>query len=71
MAAPHVSAAAALVLSSGVLRKRLEHRPSPRQLGDWLACTARAPFDPASASYYGAGLLDLAAALDPRSCPQI
>jgi len=71
MAAPHVSAAAALVLSSGVLRKRLGKRPTPSQLGGWLACTARAPFDPTAASYYGAGLLDLAAALDPRSCPAL
>jgi serine protease len=71
MAAPHVSAAAALVLSSGVLRKRLGHTPSPRQLGSWLTCTARPPFDESAASFYGAGLLDLAAALDRRSCPEL
>jgi serine protease len=68
MAAPHVSAAAALVLSSGVLRERLGREPKPKQLGEWLACTARAPFDPTTASAYGAGLLDLAAALDADSC---
>ena len=71
MAAPHVSAAAGLVLSSGLLRKRLGHTPSPRQLGAWLACTARDPYDEAAASLYGAGLLDLGAALDRRSCPEL
>lgn len=70
MAAPHVSAAAALVLSSGVLADKLGRRPRPADLTRWLGCTARAPFDPTKASLYGAGLLDLAAAVDPASpCP--
>ncbi len=69
MSAAHVSAAAALVLASGVLRKRLGHRPGPGALERWLECTARAPYDATRASLYGAGLLDLGAALNPDSCP--
>ncbi len=69
MAAAHVSAAAALVLASGVLRKHLGHKPGPNALERWLECTARAPYDATGASLYGAGLLDLGAALDPDSCP--
>jgi serine protease len=66
MSAPHVSAAAGLVLASGVL----DRRPTPGQLGARLKCTARPVADPASAALYGAGLLDLAAAVDPASsCP--
>ncbi len=71
MAAPHVSAAAALVLSSRLLKQRIGHRPTPRQMGIWLSCTARPAFDPSAASLYGAGLLDLGAALDRRSCPEL
>lgn len=68
MAAPHVSAAGALVISSRVLRHKLGHKPNPSEIETWLGCSARAPFDPASAGLYGAGLLDLGAALD-RSTP--
>ncbi len=70
MSTPHVSAAAALVLSSKVLKRKLGRRPTPPELERWLECTARPVADPATASMYGAGLLDLAAALDPASsCP--
>ncbi len=72
MAAPHVSAAAALVLSSGVLRRKLGRNPEANELGQWLRCTARPPFDPATGSMYGAGILDLASALRRRSsCPEL
>lgn len=72
MAAPHVSAAAALVLGSGVLRRQLGHNPEPAELEQWLQCTARPPTDPATAELYGAGTLDLAAALRRRSsCPEL
>lgn len=72
MAAPHVSAAAALVISSGVLRRQLGRNPAPAELGQWLQCTARPPTDPATAELYGAGTLDLAAALRRRSsCPEL
>jgi serine protease len=70
MSTPHVSAAAALVLSSRVLARKVGGRPTPNQLERWLECTARSPFDESAKSLYGAGLLDLAAALDPASsCP--
>ena len=67
MSTPHVSAAAGLVLSSKVLQRKLGRRPGPGKLERWLECTARPVSDPARADLYGAGLLDLAAALDPRS----
>lgn len=63
MAAPHVSAAAALVVATKVLGRR----PEPEEVERRLQCTARPPFDPAHADLYGAGLLDLAAALDPSA----
>jgi serine protease len=66
MAAPHVSATAALVISSGVLGRR----PSPGELERWLGCSARPVFDETKAGSYGDGLLDTAAALDPGTpCP--
>lgn len=72
MAAPHVSAAAALVLSSRVLARKLGRRPGPGKVEKWLRCTARPVADPSKAHLYGAGLLDLAAALDRgSSCPAL
>jgi len=67
MSAPHVSAAAALVISSRVLKRRLGRKPRRTEVEEWLRCTARPVHDPAQADAYGAGLLDLAAALDRRS----
>lgn len=67
MAAAHVSAAAALVHASGILRRKLGERPGPRQVERWIECTARPVFDQGEAGRYGAGLLDLAAAVDPSS----
>jgi serine protease len=58
MAAPHVSAAAALVIASGVLGRH----PSPAAIEARLKATAR-PLG--SVTNYGAGLLDAAAATDP------
>ena len=61
MAAPHVSATAALVIASGVLGRH----PTPQAVEDRLKATAvdvgPAGFDDA----YGAGRLDAAAATDP------
>ena len=65
MATPHVSAAAALIIGSRVIGRN----PGPVAVARRLRCTARPAFDPATASQYGAGLLNLAAALDPKvSC---
>jgi serine protease len=58
MAAPHVSATAALVIASGVLGRR----PSPAQITARLRATARKLGTPADAALYGAGLLNAAAA---------
>jgi serine protease len=59
MAAPHVSAIAALVLATG----RLGPNPTPRMVEDHIKATARdageAGFDP----FYGYGIVDAAAAL--------
>ncbi len=72
MSAPHVSATAGLVLASGVLSRKLGQRPTPGELERWLKCTARPVADPSAAGLYGAGLLDLAAAVDPASsCPKL
>ena len=67
MAAPHVSATAALVISSRVARRELGHRPSPAELLDWISSRARTEVDGAALekTFYGAGLLDTAAALTP------
>jgi serine protease len=62
MAAPHVSAAAALVIAT----RRLGSRPSPRAVETRLEDTAR---DLGPAGYdtrYGHGLIDAAAAIDPE-----
>jgi serine protease len=58
MAAPHVSAAAALVIASGVLGPH----PAPDVVAARLEATAR-PLGPALS--YGAGLVDAGAATDP------
>jgi serine protease len=60
MAAPHVSAAAALVIASGVIGRH----PTPAAIERRLRETAR-PLGPAS--HYGAGLLDAAAATAPTA----
>ncbi len=63
MAAPEVSAAAALVIASRVLGRH----PSPAQITERLKSTARklGVFD--EAHYFGAGLLDAAAATAPKT----
>lgn len=72
MSTPHVSAAAALVLASRVLKRKVGGHPTPEQLEAWLECTARPVADPSAKALYGAGLLDLAAAVDPASnCPTL
>jgi serine protease len=58
MAAPHVSATAALVIASGVLGPH----PAPSAIEARLKATAR-PLGPATS--YGAGLVDAAAATAP------
>lgn len=62
MAAPHVSATAALVIASKVLGAR----PSPARLEAHLKRTARDLGAPGYDTRYGAGLLDAAAATAPR-----
>jgi serine protease len=61
MAAPHVSATAALVIASGVLGRH----PSPAQVTARLRATARRLGAPSDQALYGAGLLDAAAATAP------
>ena len=61
MAAPHVSATAALVIASGAAGPD----PTPRQVKDRLIATARDLGLPGPDNRYGAGLLDAAAATDP------
>jgi serine protease len=61
MAAPHVSAAVALVIASRVLGSH----PEPRLVEARLEATAVDGGDPGFDSYYGAGRLDAAAATDP------
>jgi serine protease len=61
MAAPHVSAAAALVIASG----RAGRRPSPKAVEDRLKATAVDLGRPGVDEFYGAGRLDAAAATDP------
>ena len=59
MAAPHATAAVALLLGSGVLGAH----PTPAAIQDRLRRTASGLGPGAKARYYGAGLLDAAAAL--------
>lgn len=61
MATPHVAAAAALVIASGVLGRR----PSPAQITARLQATARPMGGGGDERLYGAGLLDAAAATAP------
>ena len=61
MAAPHVSATAALVIASGVIGPR----PSAKALTQRLMETARDLGSPGRDSRYGAGLVDAARATDP------
>ena len=63
MAAPHVSATAALVLASGMLGSD----PSPDALERRLAQTTRDLGRPGYDTRYGWGLLDAAAATAPVS----
>jgi serine protease len=58
MAAPHVSAAAALAIASGLLGER----PSPGTIASWLERTARDLGPPGHDDVYGAGLVDARAA---------
>jgi serine protease len=58
MAAPHVAAAAALVIASGVLGPK----PTPSQIVARLRATARKLGGPDDSALYGAGLLNAAAA---------
>jgi serine protease len=61
MAAPHVSATAALVIASGVIGPR----PTPAQIEARLKLTARDLGRPGRDSRYGAGLVDAARAVTP------
>ena len=61
MAAPHVSATAALVIASGVLGRR----PTPAQLVARLRATARKLGGGGDEALYGSGLVDAAAATAP------
>jgi serine protease len=61
MAAPHVSATAALVIASGVLGTR----PTPKALQRRLKATARDLGAPGTDPVYGAGIVDAGAATAP------
>ncbi|WP_051324015.1 S8 family serine peptidase [Candidatus Solirubrobacter pratensis] len=61
MAAPHVSAAAALVIASGILGPK----PTPQALEQRLKATARDAGPPGPDQAYGAGILDAGAATAP------
>jgi serine protease len=61
MAAPHVSATAALILAGGILG----HRPTVAQITTRLKATARPLGGAQDRRAYGAGLLDAAAATAP------
>jgi serine protease len=65
MAAPHASAVAALVLASGVLGPH----PTPAKLQQRIVSTAQSLGPGAPPRYYGAGLLDAAAALRGTQSP--
>ena len=62
MAAPHVSATAALVIASGVIGAR----PSPRELAAHLKATTTDAGPPGPDTRYGAGVVDAARATAPR-----
>jgi serine protease len=61
MAAPHVSATAALIIASGVLGRH----PTPAQIVTRLRATARKLGGGGDEALYGAGLVDAAAATAP------
>ena len=61
MAAPHVSATAALVIASGVIGPS----PSPAELAEHLEATATDLGKPGPDARYGAGKVDAAAATTP------
>jgi serine protease len=61
MAAPHVSATAALVIASGVIGPN----PTPAQLEARLKATATDLGTPGRDSRYGAGLVNAARAVTP------
>jgi len=63
MAAPHVAAAAALVIATRVVGTR----PTPGAVEQRLKATARDLGDPGPDTRYGAGLLDAAAATAPAA----
>jgi serine protease len=63
MATPHVSGTAALVIASGVLGSR----PSPDAVEQRLEQTARDLGRPGPDNFYGAGLIDAAAATAPSA----
>jgi serine protease len=62
-ATPHVTAAAALLIAS----KRLGAHPTPAQIKARLKATARDLGAPGNDEHYGAGLLDVGAALAPEA----
>ena len=61
-ATPHVTAAAALLIAT----KRLGSHPTPEQIKQRLRATARDLGPTGADSHYGAGLLDVGAALRPE-----
>ncbi len=61
MAAPHVTATAALIIASGVIGPH----PTPAQIEARLKATARDLGVPGPDSRYGAGLVDAARAVTP------
>jgi serine protease len=61
MAAPHVSATAALIIAGGVLGRH----PTPAQIVARLRATARKLGGGGDEALYGAGLVDAAAATAP------
>jgi serine protease len=61
MAAPHVSAIAALVIASGVIGER----PSPQAIAAQIKGTSTDLGRPGQDSRYGAGLVDAARATAP------
>jgi serine protease len=63
MAAPHVAAAAALVIATGVIGAR----PTPGAIEQRLKATARDLGPPGPDTRYGAGLLDAGAATAPAA----
>jgi len=65
MSAPHAAAVAALVLGAGVLGPH----PTPAEIQKRLTSTARNLGTGATSRYYGAGLLDAAAALRGTKTP--